>query len=203
MTVAVDRLEPAELGAASRLLARAFSADPIITHFLSDPARREAALPAFFAAVLEVALPAHQTYAARDGSDLLGVAAWFSPSGSDIDATAQERAEDHERLVRVLFPSSADALFSGFAELEKFHPQEPHWYLPFVGLEDGYRGKGIGRLLLEPVLTAADEGGTICYLETPFSQTHAFYESLGFRRHAEHWCFDGVTSSVVTFVRPA
>lgn len=38
-------------------------------------------------------------------------------------------------------------------------------------------------------------------LETPFPQTHVFYERLGFTRQAEHRPFPGVARGIVTFLR--
>jgi len=53
VNVAVSTLTRGESGQASRLLARAFAEDPIITHFLYDRVRRRIAFPAFFHAVIE------------------------------------------------------------------------------------------------------------------------------------------------------
>jgi len=60
------------------------------------------------------------------------------------------------------------------------HPVVPHWYLAFVGIDTKLQGRGIGRKLMAPVLNRADREGTLCYLETPFVETHDFYRALGF-----------------------
>jgi GNAT superfamily N-acetyltransferase len=72
-------------------------------------------------------------------------------------------------------------LLAGFRELERLHPPEPHWYLAFAGVDPARQGKGIGDALLQPVLAEADRAGLLCYLETPFPRTHAFYQRLGFK----------------------
>jgi GNAT superfamily N-acetyltransferase len=199
--VDVGRLSRRSSGRASRLLTRAFAQDPIITHFFHDPLRRLLAFPAFFRAVLEEMLPAGQIYAAHRRGNLVGVAAWMPPSGTAPDAAAQGAAARQQRLVGMLFPRASQGLFRGFAALEHCHPGEPHWYLAFVGVEPALQSRGIGQALLAPMLKLADETSTLCYLETPFPRTHAFYARLGFVRHAEHRPFIGAPQGVVTFLR--
>jgi GNAT superfamily N-acetyltransferase len=180
---------------------RAFAEDPVITHFLHDRLRRRIAFPAFFRAVLEELLPGGHVYAAHDDRNLIGVAAWKPPDAPEPDAAAQRAAARQLRVVRMMFPRASQGLFDGFAALEHFHPRAPHWYLAFVGIEPAIQGRGIGRVLLTPVLKIADQTNTCCYLETPFPRTHAFYERLGFARHAEPNPFVGAPQVVVSFLR--
>jgi GNAT superfamily N-acetyltransferase len=83
------------------------------------------------------------------------------------------------RKVRALFPGKGRCIFEGFAATQVLHPSCPHWYLCFVGVHPRMHATGIGTELLRPVLQQAERDGTCCYLETPFPQTHAFYERLG------------------------
>jgi GNAT superfamily N-acetyltransferase len=201
MEVSVGALDTRDANAASRLLARAFADDPIITHYLDDPERRAIAFPAFFEGVLYELFPSTQVFGAWSDDHLVGVAAWLPPEPVEPDAAARAHAHRCQQLVTMMFPNTAGALFAGFAALESLHPEAPHWYLPFVGVEPALQGHGIGRQLLAPVLNTADETSTICYLETPFPRTHAFYEALGFARHAEPRTFAGAPQGVVSFVR--
>jgi GNAT superfamily N-acetyltransferase len=200
MNVKVSRLGAPERDPASRLLTRAFAEDPIITYFLYDRFRRRVAFPAFFRAVLEELLPEDHVYAAHEDGNLIGVAAWKPPDRRETQAAASLAAARQQRVVRMMFPRASRALFGGFAALEHFHPSEPHWYLAFIGVEPTIQSRGIGQILLEPVLRLADGTNTLCYLETPFPRTHRFYERLGFRWHAEHNPFDA-PKGVVTFLR--
>jgi ribosomal protein S18 acetylase RimI-like enzyme len=84
-----------------------------------------------------------------------------------------------------LFPRASSRLLDGFAVLAEHHPQLPHWYLAFVGIEPSAQGRGAGGALLRPVLARADEDRTTCYLETPFPATLTFYRRLGFEVTAE------------------
>ena len=54
---------------------------------------------------------------------------------------------------------------------------------------------------MAPALAAADAARVICYLETPFPRTHAFYERLGFERQAELFVFTGAPQGIWAFVR--
>jgi GNAT superfamily N-acetyltransferase len=201
LDMAIGALHADEVARATRLLARAFAADPIITHYLDDPVRRAVAFPAFFAAVVEEFLPSTGVLAARSGDALLGVAAWLPPQPVEPDDATRGRARRAQRIVQTLFPLSWRDLDEGFTALDALHPAEPHWYLAFVGVEPRLQGRGIGRALLAPVLHVADETMTVCYLETPFPATHRYYEALGFTRQAEHHTFRGAPQGVVAFIR--
>jgi ribosomal protein S18 acetylase RimI-like enzyme len=148
-------------------------------------------------------LPSATVFAARVEGSLTGVAAWRPPHPVEPDEAARARAHRAHSVVRKMFPLSNAALFNGFEALERLHPEVSHWYLGFVGIEPACQGRGFGSHLLRPALNVADETGIICHLETPFRRTHAFYEALGFRRHAEHHTFVGAGHGVVTFLRPA
>ena len=201
MKVEVGRLRRPDRGDASRLLARAFAEDPILTHFLSDALRRRLALPAFFCTVLEELIPYGQVYTAHVDEDLVGVAAWQPPHAPEPEADARHAAERQRRVVRMMFPSTAQPLFEGFAALEQHHPKRPHWYLAFIGIDPTMQGRSIGRGLLAPVLRVADQTSTLCYLETPFARTREFYRRLGFVRDSELTPFAGAAHPIVTFVR--
>ena len=201
MNVGVGRLSSHECGSASRLLGRAFAGDPIITYFLYGRLRRRIAFPAFFHAVLEEMLASGHVYAVRWDGKLSGVAAWLPPNAQQPDAGARRAAARQRALVRMLFPRASQGLFAGFVAMEHFHPESPHWYLAFVGVEPTIQSHGIGRTLLAPVLEIADQTETLCYLETPFPRTHEFYERLGFVRQSELNPFIGAPEGAISFLR--
>jgi GNAT superfamily N-acetyltransferase len=201
MEVTIGTLDTRDAVAGSRLLSRAFADDPIITHFLHDPVRRAIACPAFFEGVLHELLPSTQVFGAWSKDHLVGVAAWLPPDPVELDDAARAHSHRCQQIVETMFPLTSGAFFAGFASLERLHPEAPHWYLAFVGIEPALQGQGTGRKLLAPVLNVADETSTICYLETPFPRTHSFYENLGFARYAEPRTFAGAPQGVVSFVR--
>lgn len=61
------------------------------------------------------------------------------------------------------------------------HPSEPHYYLPFVGVDPAAQGQGIGSAVLEPVLRWCDTLRLGAYLENTNERNLVFYERLGFR----------------------
>jgi len=81
-------------------------------------------------------------------------------------------------------------------------PAVPHGYLASTGVEPRAQGAGIGRALLEPALTKDDKSQTLCYLGTPYPETHAFYAKSGFELTTELQPVAGAPS-VWTMTRPA
>jgi GNAT superfamily N-acetyltransferase len=183
--VEVRPLARREVAGASHVLARAFAADPFIGHFLAKATRRRLAFPPFFRSVIHQLIAFGTVYAAERDGVILGVAAWSPPNGSSPPTLARLRSSANVWVVRGLFLRSASQMLGGFGVLGERHPDVPHWYLAFVGIEPSLQGKGIGAALLAPVLVQADAAGTTCYLETPFRATLEFYRRLGFELTAE------------------
>jgi ribosomal protein S18 acetylase RimI-like enzyme len=178
-------------GRAVGVLCRAFAEDPILTHFLGRGARRDLAYRMFFADVVRSSLALGHVHAATSDNHLFGVAVWKPPGVSVMSLRSRMKSALRALVVRALYPRAARELFAGFANLEANHPSVPHWYLMFVGIDPGFQGQGQGAKLLAPVLQLADASGTLCYLETPFRQTHAFYQRLGFQITSESHPFRG------------
>jgi GNAT superfamily N-acetyltransferase len=186
MTIAVRvdqvaKLPISQIGDAARLLARAFSADPILTFFLSDPVRRKLAFPAFFRALIYETWECGHVYCATVEDRMVGVSVWVPPSGPKPSRKFQRRAGWNHSIVKACFPRRARALYRGFEATLALHPSEPHWYLFFIGVDPALQGSGAGRKLMAPVLEYADREGTLCYLETPFPRTYEFYRGQGFK----------------------
>lgn len=181
MQVEFGTLSAAELREAAALLARAFEGDGVISHYLAGARRRRIAAPALFRSVLHVHMPYGTVHAARDRGRLAGVAIWAPPVPPPVPARARARSALELLEVRALFPAGARPLFEGLDRLSAMHPAEPHWYLAFMGVASSHRKAGVGSELLAPALAQADAVGAPCHLETPFPETHAFYERLGFR----------------------
>ena len=179
-SIAVRKLPPNAVGAAARLLTRAFAADPVLTYFMNGTWRRAVAFPAFFRAVLLENLPHDAVYGAWSTDRLIGVSAWIPPDAPTAPTSTRWRCATNHTIVRVLFPLRSRGIYRGFSSLAALHPRSAHWYLPFVGIDPEHQGLGVGALLLKPVLQRADREGRLCYLETPFPRTHAFYQRLGF-----------------------
>ena len=202
MQASVRRLHRREVGTAARLLARAFTTDPFIGHFMADPRRRRLALPSFFGSVLHESIGSGAVYVSEQAGRLVGVAAWLPPEPQTPSRGARLHARVASARVRLLFPRAAPQALSGFAALAAGHPSEPHWYLAFAGVEPGSQRTGLGRQLLHPVLQQADRERRPCYLETPFPETRAFYRKLRFTDTAEVRPVEGAPSIWTMTRRP-
>ena len=153
------------------VLTLAFSSDPPNRWVWPAPWRYLEAFPAFIRAFGGRAFE-RGTAHCIDG--YAGAALWLPPG---VHA-------DEEALVRVIeqaVPQSLQAdLFAVFEQLDRAHPNEPHWYLPLIGVDPGQQGKGYGSALLRHGLAACDRDGTPAYLESTSPQSVRLYERHGF-----------------------
>jgi GNAT superfamily N-acetyltransferase len=107
--------------------------------------------------------------------DFTGVALWLDP----------ETGPDEEEIGRLVEESVAAEKRADFAavieQMGGFHPQEPHWYLPFVAVDPTRQGGGLGTALLGPILARCDAERKPAYLESTNPRNQTLYERLGFR----------------------
>ena len=107
-----------------------------------------------------------------------GAALWLPP----------EVQPDEDALVALfqctIAPEDQADMFAVFEQMGSYHPAEPHWYLPLIGVDPSRQRKGYGSELLRHALATCDRDGTPAYLEstnpenTPLYQRHGF-EVLG------------------------
>lgn len=67
-------------------------------------------------------------------------------------------------------------------QMQAWHPKDPHMYLFAIGTTAAARGKGVGKSLLAPVLSACDKAGLPVYLENSNPANSGFYAAHGFER---------------------
>src|SRR5262245_36274911 len=102
-----------------------------------------------------------------------GAALWLPPNVSPdeeamtalIQRTAPQIQGDAERV---------------FETMRSYHPSEPHWYLPLLGVDPFRQGNGYGSALLKPALAACDRDNTFAYLESTNRRNLSLYERHGF-----------------------
>ena len=150
----------------------AFRADPVERWLYPSDDAYDEHFPAFVEAFGGGAF-AHDT--AWQVDDFAGVALWFPPDTSP----------DGEEVVRVLMttthPSRHPDTIAGLEQMDAAHPRFPHWYLPWLGVDAAFQGRGVGGILMTESLRAVDETSLPAYLETPNPRTIPFYERHGFR----------------------
>jgi ribosomal protein S18 acetylase RimI-like enzyme len=149
----------------------AFSADPAARWTWPDPQQYLVHFPDFVRALGGKAF-AHGSAYCQDGH--AGAALWLPPEvGPDEDAVIT--------LLRRTGSASAqkDAL-AVFEQMERYHPREPHWYLPFIGVDPSQQGKGYGGALMKHALIPCDRDHTLAYLESSNPKNIPLYERHGF-----------------------
>jgi ribosomal protein S18 acetylase RimI-like enzyme len=67
-----------------------------------------------------------------------------------------------------------------FEKMGSFHPNEPHWYLPLLGVDPLYHGKGLGSILMNYSTKIFDNLNTLAYLESSNPRNIPFYKRHGF-----------------------
>jgi GNAT superfamily N-acetyltransferase len=60
--------------------------------------------------------------------------------------------------------------------MDRYHPAEPHWFLPLLAVDPSHQGKGYGSALLQPVLERCDREKQLAYLESSNPRNIPLYE---------------------------
>jgi ribosomal protein S18 acetylase RimI-like enzyme len=149
----------------------AFSADPAARWTWPDPNQYLMHFPNFVRVLGGRAFAHGSAYCLDDNA---GAALWLPPAvGPDEDALAA-------LLQRTGSASVQDDLAGLFEQMGRYHPQEPHWYLPFIGIDPSQQGKGYGTALMEHALVPCDRDRTLAYLESSNPKNIPLYERHGF-----------------------
>jgi GNAT superfamily N-acetyltransferase len=162
----------------SEEMPRAVSA--IVAAFLTDPPARFAwPSPHDYLLAMPVATRAFAGSSFKNGTayvsaNLCGAALWLPPG-------VQPDGEALEKVFRdTAHREHMGDLLATFEKMEKMHPQEPHWYLPQIGVEPNAQGKGLGAELMRHALVRCDEGKAPAYLEASKPENIPFYQRYGF-----------------------
>lgn len=159
-------------------LALAFTEDPAWAHLLppGDAAARGERLLAFFDAEIANLVPEwRQVWVTEDGS---GAAVWARPGRWRVPFARTLRSFPQMR--RVFGRRLALATWS-LLRFERLHPSAPdHYYLHYLGVLPERQGRGLGGMLMRPVLEACDAGGIPAHLESSTERNRALYERNGF-----------------------
>jgi ribosomal protein S18 acetylase RimI-like enzyme len=166
---------PDDLPAVARTLARAFADDPVFEVLFGAPVPQDRCAR-FFRAATAMAHRKDPALVQRTAGDE-GAAVWAPPGA--WRSTTREALPHVADLVRAFgrrLPRSLRVL----QVLEEHHPDEPHWYLEFIGTDPAHQGTGVGSALLQPMADRCDQEGLGAYLESSKEQNLAFYGRFGF-----------------------
>jgi ribosomal protein S18 acetylase RimI-like enzyme len=70
--------------------------------------------------------------------------------------------------------------FAVLEQMSRYHPSEPHWYLPLMGVDPSQQGKGFGSALLQHTLIQFDCDNKLAYLESSNPRNIPLYKQHGF-----------------------
>jgi ribosomal protein S18 acetylase RimI-like enzyme len=106
--------------------------------------------------------------------DFCAVALWLPP-GVHPNGDALEKV-----FRNTARPEHLGDLLATFEKMEQSHPDEPHWYLPMIGVEPNAQGRGLGGALMRHVVARCDHEGVLAYLESSNPRNITLYERHGF-----------------------
>ena len=106
--------------------------------------------------------------------DYAGAALWLPPNVHPEDEAVVEVLE------RTVDVSVRGDLFEVFDQMARYHPGEPHWYLPLIGVDPAHQGKGYGAALMAHALQQCDSDHTPAYLESTNPRNISLYQRHGF-----------------------
>ena len=158
-------------------IARAFYNDPVLSWFFPDDSRRMEQLEHLFGYFgRKVWFPHELTYT-TDG--VVGGAVWMPPEQWRVGIFEQLRMMPG--FVSSVGVRDLPRALRGFNLMESKHPDDRHYYLPVVGVEPKWQGKGIGTALLQPMLERCDRERVPAYLEATAPKNRSCYERVGFK----------------------
>jgi GNAT superfamily N-acetyltransferase len=153
----------------------AFSADPVVRWAYPDPQQYLTNFPGFVRVFAGQAFAQGTAYLTHD---YRGAALWLAPSVQP----------DEEALISFIQQSVAKRnqkdVFAILEQIGSYHPSEPYWFLPFIGVDPLYQSQGLGGILMQHALLRCDRDHLPAYLESsnprniPFYKRHRF-EELG------------------------
>jgi ribosomal protein S18 acetylase RimI-like enzyme len=169
--VAIRQASLDELDRTVSVQVMAFSSDPVIRWLYPEAYEYLSHYPSFVRAFGGRAFASATAYVDEN----FGGAALWLPPGVHVDG---------ELLQSVLQESVASSRheegFLVLEEMDRFHIEEPHWYLPMIGVDPSRQGQGIGAALLRHALMNCDEASLPAYLESSNPANIPLYERHGF-----------------------
>jgi ribosomal protein S18 acetylase RimI-like enzyme len=104
----------------------------------------------------------------------VGAALWLPP---DVHP-------DEEALIALVQQTVSEHIqkdfFAVFEQMGRYHPSEPHWYLPLMGVDPSQQSKGFGSALLQHTLMQFDRDNKLAYLESSNPRNIPLYKRHGF-----------------------
>jgi GNAT superfamily N-acetyltransferase len=149
----------------------AFSSDPMARWSLPDASIYLAVMPEVVRAFGGRAFDHGSAYLAEGGS---GAALWLPP-GVEPEGDRLTALMERHTPAEVL-----PDLMGVFEQMAHYHPHEPHWYLPLIGVDPARQGQGQGSALMHHALERCDRDHLPAYLESSNPRNISLYLRHGF-----------------------
>jgi GNAT superfamily N-acetyltransferase len=188
----VSALTPTDSARAIATVTAAFVADPVARWSWPNASQYFASMPKFVEAF---GGPAFAHGGADSTDDFMGVALWLAPGIHPADEKLGELVE------ATVSPERRNDMFGVFEQMAAYHPREPHWYLPLIGVDPAHQGKGHGHVLLKWALERCDRDHVPAYLEATSPRNMPLYARHGFEALATIQV--GSSPPLVPMLRPA
>lgn len=169
--VTIRTARPSDAANAIGIMTLAFSTDPMARWSLPNPATYLKIFPLLAKAFGGNAFSSGTAYIA---GNFAGTALWLPPGVGSDDGSLKKLFEENTG------GDIKDDMAVIFEKMEKFHPTEPHWYLPMIGVDPAHQGSGTGSALMAASLKAVDLDKAIAYLESSNPRNIPLYERYGF-----------------------
>ena len=148
----------------------AFSRDPIARYAFPEPTPYRAGFRSVILGMGGAALDHGSAFATQG----FGAVALWLPPGTGMDEAVVGEGMQHVPAER------QETMGAMMEEMGRLHPEEPHWYLPLIGVDPARQGSGLGSQLLQHALARADRDGLPAYLESTNPANVSLYERHGF-----------------------
>jgi ribosomal protein S18 acetylase RimI-like enzyme len=103
-----------------------------------------------------------------------GAALWLPPKVHPNEETMMTVIKD------VVPETRLENALSIFEKMVSFHPAEPHWYLPLIGVDPSHQARGYGSMLMKHALERCDRENKLAYLESSNPRNLSLYIRHGF-----------------------
>lgn len=152
-------------------IAAAFVTDPVARWICPDALQYFSCIDEFVDAFGGASFT-HQSAYCVDG--YRGTALWLPPAVQPNEEKMIEIIKDNMREDRL------DAAFALFEKMGNSHPDEPHWYLPLIGVDPSHQARGYGSMLMRHALERCDREKKVAYLESSNPRNLSLYIRHGF-----------------------
>lgn len=156
---------------AAETIVLAFSADPMARWTWPHAHQYLAAMPRMVRAFGGKAFSNGSAFCT---DNYAGAALWLPPG---VHPDEEELGAVVESTVA---PSLAAETAAVFEQMATYHPTEPHWYLPLIGVDPAHQGEGHGEALMAYALARCDHDHALAYLESSNPRNIPFYRGHGF-----------------------